>query len=110
MRETQNVYSSCKARAVNEAFLDCRQVGETESTVQDVLIQEVMAVEPVAFKAIIVDIDSIQVQRTLTMLRSPKRFQCQMGSFKPFIFNIIFYFRIHPAAHFEQEFALESHY
>ncbi len=38
------------------------QIGETESFVQDVMVQEVMAVEPVAFKAVVVDIDSIKVQ------------------------------------------------
>lgn len=39
------------------------QIGETESSVRDVMVQEVMAVEPVAFKAVAVDIDSIKVER-----------------------------------------------
>ena len=43
----------------------CSQIGETEASVADVLVQEVMAVEPVSFKAIIIDIDSIKVQRKL---------------------------------------------
>lgn len=32
------------------------------------MVQEVMAVEPVAFKAVIVDIDSIQVQSEFSLL------------------------------------------
>ena len=45
----------------------CSQIGETEASVADVLVQEVMAVEPVSFKAIIIDIDSIKVQRKLVL-------------------------------------------
>ena len=48
---------------INVNVVDCRLTGETESTVQDVLVQEVMAVEAVAFKTIALDIDSIKIAR-----------------------------------------------
>ena len=55
---------------IDRLVLACRQIGETESSVADVLVQEVMAVEPVAFKRVIIDIDSNKANR------KPKRLHC----------------------------------
>lgn len=54
-----------KRKVLPHSLFSCAlnsQIGETESSVRDVMVQEVMAVEPVAFKAVAVDIDSIKVE------------------------------------------------
>lgn len=61
-----------------------RQIGETESSVRDVMVQEVMAVEPVAFKSVVVDIDTIKVHSKFPFSLIPTiadKFSIKMNDF-----------------------------
>ena len=49
--------------------IDLRSVLNTEEAVRDVVTQEVMSLEPRAFRAISVDIDSIEIKRESSLPR-----------------------------------------